>query len=90
MEEILRISDVVKATRLSRSSIYLLLKDNDFPPPKRLAKKVIFWTEKEIQRWLENRPAAGAWGDMEVRKKAVGSKVIGVDAWLEQSTKDLS
>ena len=90
MEEVLRISDVVKATRLSRSSIYLLLKDNDFPPPKRLGKKVVFWTETEIQRWLENRPAAGGWGDMGVRKKADGSQVIGVDAWLEQSTGDRS
>ena len=90
MEEILRISDVVKATRLSRSSIYLLLKDNDFPPPKRLGKKVIFWTETEIQRWLENRPAAVGWGDGRVSKKACGSQVIAVDAGLEQSTGDLS
>ena len=64
MEKILRISDVVKATRLSRSSIYLLLKDNDFPPPKRLGKKFIFWTETEIQRWLENRPFAGSYEDV--------------------------
>ena len=90
MEEVLRISDVVKATRLSKSSIYFLIKINDFPRPKRLGKKVVFWTATEIQRWLENRPAAGGWGDMGVRKKADGSQVIGVDAWLEQSTGDLS
>ena len=90
MEEILRISDVVKATRLSRSSIYFLIKSNDFPRPKRLGKKVVFWTETEIQRWLENRPAPGGWGDMGVRKKADGSQVIGDDAWLEQSTGAIS
>ena len=63
MEEVLRISDVVKATRLSKSSIYFLIKINDFPRPKRLGKKVVFWTETEIQRWLENRPIAGSYED---------------------------
>ena len=63
MEEVLRISDVVKATRLSKSSIYFLIKINDFPRPKRLGKKVVFWTGTEIQRWLENRPIAGSYED---------------------------
>ena len=58
MEEVLRISDVVKATRLSKSSIYYLIKANDFPPPRRLGKKVVFWTATEIKNWLANRPIA--------------------------------
>ena len=64
MEEILRISDVVRATNLSRSTIYLLMKVNDFPRPKRLGKKVVFWTAAEIQQWLENRPFAGSYEDV--------------------------
>lgn len=59
MCKILRIADVVRATNLSRSTIYTLLKVNDFPRPKRLGKKVVFWTASEIQQWLENRPSAG-------------------------------
>jgi len=60
MCKILRIADVVRATNLSRSTIYTLLKVNDFPRPKRLGKKVVFWTASEIQQWLENRPSAGS------------------------------
>ena len=63
MEEILRISDVVKAKRLSKSSIYFSIKINDFPRPKRLRKKVVFWTAAEIKDWLENRPIAGIYED---------------------------
>ena len=58
MDEILKISDVVRATRLSRSSIYLLLRKNDFPQPRKLGKKIIFWTATDIQTWLESRPSA--------------------------------
>ncbi len=64
MEEILRISDVIKATRLSKSSIYFLIKVNDFPRPKRLGKKVVFWTAAEIKDWLKNRPIAGSYEDV--------------------------
>ena len=60
MCKVLRIADVVRATNLSRSTIYTLLKVNDFPRPKRLGKKVVFWTASEIQQWLENRPSAGS------------------------------
>ena len=63
MEEVLRISDVVKATRLSKSSIYFLIKISDFPRPKRLGKKVVFWIAAEIKDWLENRPIAGSYED---------------------------
>ena len=58
MDEILKMSDVVRVTRLSRSSIYLLLRKNDFPQPKKLGKKIIFWTASDIQAWLETRPSA--------------------------------
>ena len=68
MEEILRISDVVRATNLSRSTIYVLLKVNDFPRPKRLGKKVVFWTASEIQQWLENRPSVGCLNDEIINK----------------------
>ena len=90
MEEILRISDVVKATRLSKSSIYFLIKISDFPRPKRLGKKVVFWIAAEIKDWLENRPIVGGWGDGRVSKKAYGSQAIRVDAWIEQPTGDQS
>jgi len=61
MERMLRIKDVIKITAMSNSTIYGLIKSNDFPRPKRIGKRAVGWLENDIQLWLETRPPAGSW-----------------------------
>tara|TARA_R110001592_G_scaffold87304_2_gene257954 strand:+ start:276 stop:482 length:207 start_codon:yes stop_codon:yes gene_type:complete len=61
MERMLRIKDVIKITAMSNSTIYELIKSNDFPRPKRIGKRAVGWLENDIQNWVETRRPAGSW-----------------------------
>ena len=61
MERILRIKDVIKITAMSNSTIYELIKSNDFPRPKRIGKRAVGWLENDIQNWVDSRPLGGSW-----------------------------
>lgn len=61
MNNIIRINDVIKLTSMSNSTIYELIKSNDFPRPKRIGKRAVGWLENDIQNWIDNRPTAGSW-----------------------------
>ena len=61
MERMLRIKDVIKITAMSNSTIYELIKSNDFPRPKRIGKRAVGWLENDIQNWVESRRPAGSW-----------------------------
>ena len=57
--EILRIKDVIKITRLSRTSIWRYVKSGAFPAPVSLGgpgSRIIGWHANEVKHWLENRP----------------------------------
>lgn len=42
-----RIGGVVRLTGLGRSTIYRLMAEEQFPPPVRLAKRVVAWRRKD-------------------------------------------
>ena len=52
----LRIGVVVRLTGLGRSTIYRLMAEEQFPPPVRLAKRVVAWRRTDLERWSEARP----------------------------------
>lgn len=54
---ILRLPDVKNRTGLSRSSIYLRMKNNQFPKQVSLGGKAVGWVEKEIQEWINHHIA---------------------------------
>ena len=54
-EAILRLPAVKARTGLSRSTIYLRIKDGTFPTPVNLGARAIGWLETEIQDWLEGQ-----------------------------------
>ena len=56
----LRLKDVKKATRLSRSSIYALRKRGLFPPSVRIGRRAVGWFEDEVLDYLKSRPRVGA------------------------------
>ena len=57
-DRMLRVDDVQAMTGLSRSGIYALMRDSDFPEPLRLARKAVRWRESEVSAWLDARPRA--------------------------------
>jgi prophage regulatory protein len=51
----LRLPEVKKVTGLSRSSIYLRIKDGHFPAPVRLGGRAVGWIEEEVASWERDR-----------------------------------
>jgi prophage regulatory protein len=55
---LLKRSDVEKMTSLSKTSIYNLIKEGDFPSPIRLLDNKVAWVDQEVQAWIMNKIAA--------------------------------
>jgi|DeeseametaMP2100_FD_k123_159865_3 prophage regulatory protein len=58
IEKLLRLPDVEEITGLKRSTIYLMVKNREFPRPVRLTKRASAWRHSEIQSWIDNREVA--------------------------------
>lgn len=54
-ERLLRLSDVIDRTGLSRSSIYLKIGEGKFPPNVNLGSRSVGWIESEIDAWIQDR-----------------------------------
>lgn len=52
---ILRLPEVKTRTGLARSTIYLRVKQGDFPRPVPLGGRAVGWVESEIETWLERQ-----------------------------------
>jgi len=52
---ILRLPSVKDRTGLSRSIIFLYVKDGSFPKPIKLGARSVGWIEEEVDNWIENR-----------------------------------
>ena len=53
---ILRRVQVQARTGLSRSSIYKLMQERNFPRQVALGRRTIGWRSDDIDEWLESRP----------------------------------
>ena len=54
--EILRLPEVTARTGLSRSSIYLRIKnDSQFPKPVSLGARAVGFYSSEVQNWIDSR-----------------------------------
>ncbi len=47
-----RLETVKYVTGLSRSTIYLRIKNGEFPKPIKLGGRAVGWLEEDIQNWL--------------------------------------
>lgn len=56
-KSILRLPAVTARVGLSRSSVYLLVKQGRFPPPIKLSERASGWIEDEISAWQAERIA---------------------------------
>ncbi len=52
---ILRRKQVQARTGLSRSTIYLYIKADQFPKPVALGPRAVGWIEAEVVEWIANR-----------------------------------
>lgn len=57
-DKILRLPDVKRATGLCRTTIYRMVKEQEFPAPIKLSKKAIGWPESVVDQWIQQRIAA--------------------------------
>jgi prophage regulatory protein len=48
----LRRKDVEEMTGLSRSSIYRLMDQGDFPRPHRVTQRAVRWLESDVRHWM--------------------------------------
>ena len=53
---ILRLPQVSELVKLSRATIYRMIKRNEFPSPIQIGLRSVGWLPKEIDIWLESRP----------------------------------
>ncbi|HKM16213.1 MAG TPA: AlpA family transcriptional regulator [Marinospirillum sp.] len=57
---IMRMGEVVKKTGYSRSSIYALMAEGDFPKNVKLGLRAVGWSSHEVQAWVNEKLAGGA------------------------------
>lgn len=55
MEKLLKLTDIMNLTHVSKVTIYRWIKDGNFPAPRKLSKGSSIWPESEIQAWLDNK-----------------------------------
>ena len=51
----MRLPDVIAMTGLSKTSIYELIREKDFPAPVRLTPRAVAWLRFEVRRWAVDR-----------------------------------
>ena len=67
-DRLLRRREVEKITGMSRSSIYRLMHEDEFPRPVRVGPAAVRWKASDITAWIESRPVAiGEFGQPGVR-----------------------
>ena len=54
----LRLQAVIRVTGLSRSTLYRLIADKQFPRPVRLGPRAVAWRRSDIDAWGRTRPDA--------------------------------
>ncbi|MBF0141549.1 MAG: AlpA family phage regulatory protein, partial [Magnetococcales bacterium] len=52
----LRLPDVLKLIGVSRSTLYLWIRQNQFPSPIQLGANSVGWRASAINKWIDSRP----------------------------------
>lgn len=53
---LLRRPEVERRTGLSRTTIYRLMDEGQFPRPRRIGLRAVAWLQHEIDAWQASRP----------------------------------
>ncbi len=57
-DRLLRRRQVEEITGMSRSSIYKMMQDGEFPRPVKIGLAAVRWRASDITAWVESRPVA--------------------------------
>lgn len=57
-KQLIRRNKVEQITSLSRSRIYALMSNDDFPKPVRLGSMSVAWVLADVEEWINARIAA--------------------------------
>ena len=57
-DTLLTIEEVVERTRLSKPTVYKLIRQGDFPRQLRLCANKVAWLEREVSDWIAARAEA--------------------------------
>ena len=57
-DRLLRRPEVERRCQLGRSTIYRLMRVGQFPTPIKIGPRAVRWSEREIERWIADRPRA--------------------------------
>ncbi len=60
--KLLRLAEVSNITGLSRSAIYRLIAQGQFPKPRKTTMHSSRWREDEVLEWIDSRPVASLGG----------------------------
>ncbi|HBC0000850.1 helix-turn-helix transcriptional regulator [Vibrio parahaemolyticus] len=52
---LIRLSEVLAMTGLSRSSMYRSIEEKQFPEQVQLGGRAVAWVESEVQEWIRQR-----------------------------------
>jgi prophage regulatory protein len=61
-ERFLRLPEVVRRCGISKSSVWLWVREGRFPSPIRVGPRVTCWRASEIDNWIEAKAAEGRGG----------------------------
>lgn len=54
-----RINQLVQMLNVSKSSIYLWIKQGHFPEPKRIGNNTSVWSDESINNWIDQNSLNG-------------------------------
>ena len=54
-QKLLRLADVRERVPYSRSTIYKLISQGEFPKPISIGARAVAWVESDIDAWIEKR-----------------------------------
>ena len=58
IDRMLHREEVQERAGLSRAAIYRLMREGDFPLPRRLGQRAVRRRESDLEAWLTSRPLA--------------------------------
>lgn len=59
-QQVLRLPDVQAITKLSRTTLYRLTANGDFPKPIALGQRAVGWRLSDVNEWIAARATKGA------------------------------
>lgn len=68
---LLRRQEVEERCQLSRSTLYRMMREGEFPEPIKVGARAVRWPELEIEAWLSDRPRAT--GDLAEFRRPMGT-----------------